>query len=160
MSENYIVINGKRAELTKEQMMQLGIEIEENERWRAEEDGSYCYVNSFNQVEIEWEGHNSYDDFRHYSHNYFKTREEAKTYAHVLETEMLLKKYADEHNEEFKEYKYEFGLYNNNQICVVENLNFFNYSSHPIYFSSKDIAKNAIKEIGKDRLIEYLTYEW
>lgn len=161
MSENYIVINGKRAELTKEQMMQLGIEIEENERWRAEEDGvAYFCVNSFNQIDIRWEEHNNYDDFRYYSHNYFKTREEAETYAHVLEIEMLLKKYADEHNGEFKEYKYELGLYNNNQICVVENLNFSNYSGHPIYFSSRDIAKNAIKEIGKDRLIGYLAYEW
>ena len=159
MSENYIVINGKRAELTKEQMMQLGIEIEENERWRAEEDGSYCYVNSFNRVEIEWEGHNSYDDFRYYSHNYFKTREEAETHAHVLEIEMLLKKYADEHNGEFKEYKYELGLYNN-QICVVKNLNFSNHSGHSVYFSSRSIAKNAIEEIGKNRIIGYLAYEW
>lgn len=161
MSENYIVINGKRAELTKEQMMQLGIEIEENERWRAEEDGSYCYVNSFNQVEIEWEGHNSYDDFRYYSHNYFKTREEAETYAHVLEIKMLLKKYADEHNGEFKEYRYELGLYNNNnQICVVKNLIISNYSGHPVYFSSRSIAENAIEKIGKNRIIEYLAYEW
>ena len=75
---------------------------------------------------------------------------------------MLLKKYADEHNGEFKEYKYELGLYNNNnnQICVVKNLNFSNHGGHSVYFSSRSIAKNAIEEIGKDRIIEYLAYEW
>lgn len=44
MSENYIVINGKRAELTKEQMEQLGIEVEGNKRWRAKKGGLYFYV--------------------------------------------------------------------------------------------------------------------
>ena len=29
-----------------------------------------------------------------------------------------------------------------------------------VWFSSGDIALNAIKEIGKDRIREYLTYEW
>ena len=47
-----------------------------------------------------------YDDFRYYFHNYFRTQEEAETYARVLETEMLLKKYADEHNGEFADFKY------------------------------------------------------
>ena len=29
-----------------------------------------------------------------------------------------------------------------------------------VWFSSMDIAQDAIKEIGKDRIAEYLTYEW
>ena len=44
MSENYIVINGKRAELTKEQMEQLGIEVKENKRWRANDRYEYWIV--------------------------------------------------------------------------------------------------------------------
>ena len=35
MSDNYIMINGKRLDLTNEQLKQLGIPIKENKRWRA-----------------------------------------------------------------------------------------------------------------------------
>lgn len=34
MSENYIVINGKKAELTEEQMKQLGINVEEKKEFK------------------------------------------------------------------------------------------------------------------------------
>lgn len=92
MSENYIVINGKRAELTEEQMRQLGIEAKGNKRWRADITSHYWYVNSFNTACKDYDGKKSVDDFRYYLHNYFRTEEEAETYARVLETEMLLKK--------------------------------------------------------------------
>lgn len=36
--ENYIVINGKKAELTKEQLEALGIEIEKKDPFKLEED--------------------------------------------------------------------------------------------------------------------------
>ena len=159
MSENYVVINGKRAELTKEQMEQLGIEVKENNRWRAKTYEIYWRVDSHNNVEPSWDANSRQDDFRYYSHNYFCTQKEAETYARVLETEMLLKKYADEYNGEIKEYKWELYLKNNDSILIGKTSPIFKYN-RSIYFSSMSIAKNALEEIGKDRIIEYLTYEW
>lgn len=159
MSDNYIVINGKRAELTKEQMEQLGIEIKENKRWRASSGYGYWFVNADNLADWAQEGYDAYDDFRYYSHNYFQTREEAEIYARVLETEMLLKKYADEHNGEFGYFKccitkrqYE----EPSVICVLID----RCSGRNIWFSTEKIALDAIKEIGEERIKEYLTYEW
>lgn len=159
MSENYIVINGKRAELTKEQMDQLGIEVKENKRWRAKGlDNIYYYVDSSNHIQKTRDCSYPCDDFKYYSHNYFYTKEEAETYARVLETEMLLKKYADEHNEEFGDCKfYLIWLKTANELI---ELTYYNCRSRTIFFSSREIAQNAIKEIGKDRIIEYVTYEW
>lgn len=159
MSENYIVINGKRAELTKEQMKQLGIEVEEKKRWRADGHTKYWFLDSQNRTDADMELRQREDDFRYYSHNYFQTKEEADTYARVLETEMLLKKYADEHNGEFGKYKYEFYT---NEIgsVLVGNISDSYIYSRTIWFSSNDIASNAIKEIGEDRIREYLIYEW
>ena len=88
MSENYIVINGKRAELTKEQMEQLGIEVNCSKRWRANKKGVYWFVDDAGGIMSLSEINSYYDNFRYYFHNYFRTQEEAETYAHVLESEM------------------------------------------------------------------------
>lgn len=160
MSENYIVINGKRAELTKEQMEQLGIEAKRDKRWRADGHTRYWFLDSQNRIDTDMELRQREDDFRYYSHNYFQTKEEAETYARVLETEMLLKRYADEHNGEFGEYKYEF--YTNGIIgsVLVGNVSDSYIYSRTIWFSSNDIALNAVKEIGEERIKDYLIYEW
>lgn len=53
MNENYIVINGKKIELTEEQLKQLGIEPEKkrkNPLERVAKTEMYCYIDSFNEV--------------------------------------------------------------------------------------------------------------
>ena len=159
MSENYIVINGKRAELTKEQMEQLGIKVEENNRWRANDQDRYWFVEDSGYLRSTLEANCYCDDFRYYSHNYFRTEEEGRIYARVLETEMLLKKYADEHNGEFSYFKCCTTIRQYEEpsvICVLID----RCSGRNVWFSNEEIALNAIKEIGKDRIKEYLTYEW
>lgn len=160
MSENYIVINGKRAELTKEQMKQLGIEVRENKRWRPKDlDNIYYYVDSNNHIQKTRDCSYPCDDFKYYSHNYFRTEEEAETYARVLETEMLLKKYADEHNYKFIDFKCYLvwsSAANNYRIDKTCST----CKPRTIFFSSAKIVVDAIKEIGEERIIEYLTYEW
>lgn len=162
MSENYIVINGKRAELTKEQMEQLGIEEKKKDkRWRADGHAKYWLIDSQNRIDTDMELRQREDNFCYYSHNYFQTKEEAEVYARVLETEMLLKKYADEHNEEFGDSKYELWIdeIDSNSVLVGPVCSSY-ILSRSIWFSSENVALEAIKEIGEDRIIEYLTYEW
>ena len=162
MNENYIVINGKKAELTKEQMDQLGIKVEGSKRWRAALNDYYWFVriSDGNSAKIALEGVNpQIDNFNYYSHNYFRTEEEAETYARVLETEMLLKKYADEHNGEFSYFKCCITVRQYEEpsvICVLID----RCSGHNVWFSTEEITQNAINEIGQKRIKEYLTYEW
>ena len=165
MSENYIVINGKRAELTEEQLNQLGIGLPKNKRWRAERGEKYYRVNTFNEISSLRECCCDNDDWCYYSHNYFKTKEEAEKYARVLETEMLLRKYADEHNDELTWCSPNNFVWS---ICYSHlhhnDISFECWGTsqlaRTVYFSSKDIAQSATKEIGKERIKEYLTYEW
>lgn len=161
MSGNYIVINGKRAELTKEQMEQLGIEVKGKKRWRAKakESELYFYVTDGGIVSYMNESNNYANKFMYFSHNYFESEGEARIYARVLETEMLLKKYADEHNMEFCGTKYQLYIDDNKSLlaaAVYERIN----KGRIIWFSSENIALDAIKEIGEERIKEYLTYEW
>lgn len=161
MSENYIVINGKRAELTKEQMKQLRIEVKENKRWRANDRYEYWFVEDSGHLRGTVEANCYCDDFRYYSHNYFRTEEEAEIYARVLETEMLLKRYADEHNGKFGDCKYELYIDKIDSDSVLVGLVWGSYIfSRTVWFSSENVALEAISEIGKDRILEYLAYEW
>ena len=163
MSENYIVINGKKAELTEEQLKQLGIGLPKNKRWRGNLNEKYYRVNTFNQVSSLRDVDSDDDTWLYDSHNYFKTREDANKYARVLKTEMLLRKYADEHNEDMvwdgmrRHYFFYFNIGRN-----TVSIDYYTCSkeAREIYFSSREIAEAAIKEIGEDRIKEYLTYEW
>lgn len=161
MSENYIVINGQKAELTEEQLKQLGIKVKKRKRWREDlYNDKYFFLNSCNSIECTFERNKKPDDFRYYNHNYFKTKEEAETYARVLETEMLLKKYADEHNGKFGDFKYYFFWSGTTNWVRIDSVTSYAYRPRTIFFSSKEIIADAIKEIGGDRIKEYLTYEW
>ena len=163
MSENYIVINGKRAELTEEQLQQLGIKVSNNKRWRGNLDEKYYRVDTFNQVSSLEDINSDYDIWLYDSHNYFKTREDAKKYARVLETEMLLRKYADKHNEDMPwdgRCGHYFFYYNVGSNVICTDCYTCSKEAREIYFSSKEIARAAIEEIGKERIEEYLTYEW
>lgn len=165
-NENYIVINGKKAELTEEQLKQLGIEIKaKNKRWRAEKDMEYWCINASNTLfhlkEFNSEGDNLYYD----THNYFRTYEEAKEYAEVLEIKRKLMKFADEHNEEidwentqYKKYCLTYDVNNPNKVVI--NWSVYTRYAEVIFFSSKEIAGQAIDTIGKDNIIKYLTYNY
>lgn len=137
-----------------------------NKRWRAEKGENYWTVSDYRRVkvDVDFGADSSGDSFRYDTHNYFQTEEEARKYANVLETERQLKKFADEHNDKIDRT-------NINQ----ENCNLcYNYSRYEvspirclkikdarvIYFSSKEIAEQAINTIGEEKIKEYLTYEW
>ena len=170
MGENYIVINGKRAELTEEQLEKLGIIVSNNKRWRAEVGGRYYRLNSFGEIYHSLDYRTPNDDYLYYSHNYFKTREDAEKYARVLKTEMLLRQYADEHNEDmvwdgrcrhyFLYFNDSINTVNTDYYTVSTDYYTFSKEARKIYFSSREIAKAAIGEIGKEYIKEYLTYEW
>ena len=161
MGENYLVINGKRVELTEEQLQQLDIKVSNNKRWRGNLDEEYYRVDTFNNVSSLEDINSDYDTWLYNTHNYFKTREDAEKYARVLKTEMLLRKYADEHNEDmpWDGICQHYSLYFNND-AIHTSFVASSKEARKIYFSSKEIARAAIEEIGEERIKEYLTYEW
>lgn len=155
----------------KEEIVRLEAEIEKyeenkstNKRWRAEEGHTYWLVDSDGEPVWWHEQSRNIDDFYYDTHNYFQTKEEARKYAKVLETERQLRRFADEHNGKI-------GWSNNNSAKRYLSYNYSTQSictrsvwtlkeSRVIYFSSKEIAQQAIDTIGEDKIKEYLTYEW
>lgn len=161
----------KIAEL-EQQLAVLKAEVEKeekenkstNKRWRGRCGQNYYYVTHDNNVRCKTDYYTSVDEFRYDTRNYFQNEDEARRYAKVLETERQLKKFADEHNDvidwsNINQQKWNLCYYYRRyevspiRCCVVKE-------ARVIYFSSEEIAKQAIDEIGEEKIKEYLTYEW
>ena len=139
-------------------------EKKENKRWRADESCLYWFVQSNGISNCTYEYYRDIDNFCYDTHNYFQTEEEARRYAKVLETERQLKKFADEHNDVI-----DWSNINQHKWCLYYNYKYYRLDignpcwskdARTIFFSSKEIAEQAINEIGEEKIKEYLTYEW
>lgn len=93
--------------------------------------------------------------------NCFETREQATFAAEKQKVYAELKRYALEHNEEEIDWENRF----QNKYCLFydhkgECIKAFGYCISEelgqIYFTSEQIARNAVKEIGEDRIKKYL----
>lgn len=155
----------------KEEIVRLEAEIEKyeenkstNKRWRAEDGHTYWFVESNGIPSCLYECNKDRDNFRYDTHNYFQTEEEAREYANALETERQLKRFADEHNDvidwsDNDLVKY-YLCYNYIKQSISIDSAWARRYPRAICFSSKEIVKQAIDEIGEEKIKEYLTYEW
>lgn len=152
----------------EQQIVELKAEVEkeekENKRWRADESCMYWFVKSSGNPNWLHEYNRDIDGFYYDTHNYFQTEEEARKYAKVLEIERQLRKFADEHNdkidwEDIDQDKWCLG-YSYRALKTMTVVAMYTREARTIYFSSQEIAKQAIDTIGEDKIKEYLTYEW
>ena len=159
--ENNITVNMENlSEEEREQLMKIIKKSNGCKRkvWKPECDKNYWIINGFRVVNSSW--HNDNVDYRRYEiGNCFKTEKEAKFALEKLKVEAELRRFAEENNE--CEIDWTDRKQNKWLIC-------YNYDSknidtgydntlrtHYIYFSSKEIAKQAIKHIGEERLKKY-----
>lgn len=137
-----------------------------NKRWRAKYDSVYWFVGSNGKISWSYEYNRDIDNFRYDTHNYFQTEEddEVRKYVKVLKIERQLKRFADEHNDaidwaNINQEKWHL-YYNYSCYKVGISSHYWTKESRVIYFSSEEIAQQAIDTIGEDKIKEYLTYEW
>lgn len=158
----------------EQQLTALRAEVKEKEkkdkqdkRWRANRYENYWYVTDCGIAITEEDirtANSATDNYRYDTHNYFQTEEEAQEYARVLETERQLKRFADEHNdkidwEDFKQDKW-YLYYSYRDLKISAAVAMYTKEARVIYFSSEEIARQAIDEIGEEKIKEYLIYEW
>lgn len=163
-NENYIVINGKKAELTEEQLKQLGIEVGKDKRERVKVGDVFFFVDGKGRIDSRFDNRFAISSYCYDTHNYFKTKEEAEEYANVLETKRQLMKFADEHNGKINwkdSQTLKYHLYSGEPSAIIMVGHTYNTRfPDTVYFSSKEIAKQAIDTIGTDNIIKYLTYNY
>lgn len=164
MSENYIVINGKKVELTDEQMKALGIAHKrKNPFERVEPGDDYYYISSHNDVGTYTHSSAGVDNGFYAVSNYFNDEAFANQVAlHQLLYRKLLK-YAYENECEDVEWNSKHAhwliYYNaNNGKFYVGGNDAFKYQS--VYFSTRRSAECAIEEVVEPFIKEHPEFKW
>lgn len=164
MNENYIVINGKRAELTNEQLRALGIEVRKNP-FTVEEGDQYWCANSFAGVDSHI--HTQHKDDKSWINacNAFNDSSFANQIAlHQLLYRKLLKFAYEQGYEDVAEwnccnlhYRIHY-TYGDNKFDVANNDVYKNQGA--VYFATQDGAECAIKEVVEPFVKEHPEFVW
>ena len=165
MSENYIVINGKKIELTEEQLKQLGIEPEKKNPFeRVKPNERYYHVKSDGVIDEYIDANDSTDAQLYKVNNYFNDEAFAKQVAlHQLLYRKLLKFAYDnecEDSEEWDGSNRHFAIRYDGVCKVFATYDQSMYKAQEVYFSSEEGAKRAIKEVVDPFMKEHPEFVW
>jgi len=164
MSENYIVINGKRSELTEEQLKALGIETKKNPFDRVEKGCVYYRITGYGKVDDYVES-SDYTDFNLYANNnYFNDKQFAQQVAlHQLLYRKLLKFAYDNGCEDTAEWGYHNHHYTvyydkeSNCFCIDDR---YVSKYFGVYFATQEGASRAIEEVVEPFMKEHPDFVW
>lgn len=139
-----------------------GLKEYKPKRWKPKDHEKYYFFDNYYGVENHYWINDLTDNYLHTTHNCFKTKEEAEAYGCNLETKRLLMVFADEHNEDidWKDYnQFKYSIYYNYEYDKLNVMSTDSIRKKDIYFSSEEIAEQAIEEIGEERIKKYLLEE-
>ena len=153
--ENYICINGKKAELTEEQMKALGLKLPKVSPFaRAERYDKYYIISSYGGVNMATDYRDNFDD-RAFNFANYCTDKSIMVQRELHETlNRLLWRYSMEHKAKGQppfEICYDYKIKRWECMSVSERYNYFGSPR----FDSFEIAKNAIEEIIKPFIAEH-----
>ena len=164
MSENYIVINGKRAELTKGQLEALGIETKKATPFERAKKGNIFYGISDLGGIYSWHEHGGVlqDDLFNVA-NYCTDKELMQQRALSETLNRLLWRYSMEHDGDKIILNHCWGLkcdMLNNGDIICEAYELWGHILGECVFYSKAIAQSAIKEIVKPFMKQHPEFIW
>lgn len=165
--DNYIVINGKKIELTEEQLKVLGIEVKKkrNNPFNSElkyEDKYFIIdeqgVKTFFYVPI-------IDEYMLDNGNCFNDKDFAnQVYLHELLNRKLLKyawdNEAEDGNWKVKTNSHYYITFNTETKCFEVGMSYACKLTNVVYFSSFDVARKAIEDVIKPFMEEHKDFEW
>ena len=161
--ENYIVLNGKKAELTPEQLKALGLETETNPFEREIGKKYYC-IDSRGCLETDLEMDSPVDEKRWEVANYCTDREMLQQRAYREMLNRLLWRYSMEHkgnkidwNNRSGKYRIAYS-YDKRRWIVFTSTTESAFGA--VYFVTKEIAQDAIKEIVEPFMVEHPDFKF
>lgn len=164
MSKNYIVINGKKAELTNEQMKLLGIKVRKNPFKRVGKNEVYYNISKRNRVECYTEDDDYTDQSLYDAINYFSDSQFANqvTLRQLLYRNLLKFAY-DNECEDTREWdgdKTHWTIRYDDDSCCFCAYSQEHYKSQDVYFASLEGATRAIKEVVEPFIKEHPEFVW
>jgi hypothetical protein len=163
MNNNYAVINGKRIELTEEQVKTLGVEIRKNPFERVDRGENYFYINKYGDVDYYEHDEDFEDDLLSQTANYFNDEFFANQVAlHQLLYRKLLK-FSYDNDCEDKEWNgtndhWLIVYYPLNDDFVISNVQCV--KDYTVYFSTEKGASRAINEVIRPFMKEHPEFVW
>lgn len=166
--DNYIMINGKKLELTEEQLKQLGIEVDEKRNSpfdRVSRSESYYFIHSSDNVNCAIEDCPEVDHHYFDNANYFNDTDFANQVMLHQQLYRKLLKYAYDNNAEDREWdkanvnSHYFIYFDSAKGHFVVGDNHYCHSQS-IYFSSENVAKQAIQDVVEPFLAEHPEFIW
>lgn len=162
--DNYIVINGKKAELTEEQLKKLGIKVEKETPFaRNKPEGNYYYISARGIVEETSDDNDFFDQGFYDSVNYFRDKNLAQQVAlHQLLYRKLLKYAWDNEGEDAEwdgETLHYYILFDSKDCLFTVNGN-RRMQNQNIYFSKRYVAEQAIKDVIEPFMKEHSEFVW
>lgn len=154
--ENNITVNMEN--LSEEERNQLIKLIQKSNGskgkvWKPENNETYFYISGCGVISSRmWINNNDTNNKYYEIGNCFKTKEEAEFALEKRRVEVELQRFAEENNECETGVRY-FISYNLDSEITVDQV--YGVRLKGIYFSSKEVAENAIWAIGKGRLKKY-----
>lgn len=165
MNDSYIVINGKRAELTKEQLKTLGVEVRKNPFERCAAGEKYVTILGDDAIREFFDNNDLCDNGVYNAVNYFNNEQFARQVAlHQLLYRKLLKFAYDNGCEDTAEWDCRNRHYHIIYSFNGKNLGFDSNDVFKqqgiVYFSSKDGVLQAIKEVVEPFMKEHPEFVW
>lgn len=151
--ENYIVLNGKRTELTEEQLKELGLIMEKKSPFdRVDYGKSYYSIRVTGEVQMATEVNEDLNYKSYKIANYCTDREMLQQQAYRENLNRLLWRYSMEHDgdkidwNDNNQSKYYIN-YSHSSERFYTNWHSISRNYAIVYFRTEEIAENAIKEI-------------
>ena len=158
-SENYIVINGKKAELTEEQLKALGIEVPKEKPFeRVGKRKPFYYITNKGAVEygVELEDFQCNGLYKVANYCTDKAIMEQRALHEILSR--LLWRYSMEHDGDKIVLNHCYTLNHSNGVYDVYEA--WGQRVGAVTFSTREIAKNAIKEVIEPFMETHPEFEW
>ena len=165
--ENYIVINGKKVELTQEQLKQLGIsvKVKKENPFSRHPDEVYWSITTMNVVTNQHDRNDDFDNAVYENINYFNDYDFAQQVALQQLLYRKLLKYAYENDAIVTDWTDP----NSKKFLITKSIDkdkFYIDWNHTIkhgssvYFTDGKVAKQAIEDVVKPFMKEHPEFVW
>ena len=152
----------KTENLTPEEMEQFQELVEKANKPKRKmptKNEKYYYIDDDGEIYCdEWQSY-PVDKNRYELGNYYKTKEKAEYAKEYLETKAALQNYADEHNESELDWtddsQNKYYICYDFCCCALKSIITCSRKSDEVYFTSKSILWEAVKEIGEERVARF-----
>ena len=167
MSENYIVINGKRIDLTEEQLKTLGVEVSTEGPFARVESEFYYFVNSMGEVADSKGSHTDWNDGRFAVANYCTNNALMEQRALHETLNRLLWRYSMQHDGEKIDWdnncddKYVVEVvHGNGGLCFCAGGYCKAHGICDVAFYAEETAEAAIEEVVKPFMEQHPEFKW